>query len=112
MDVFKKCSWLQLKAANGLEIPYVSLLRNSFSQFEAVKVHIKQLLDSQVITESCSPYATPIVLVTKKEGSLRMFVDYGQLNSRTHKDAYPLPRIEESLDTLTSAKWFSKIRPG
>ncbi|XP_039528746.1 uncharacterized protein LOC120479938 [Pimephales promelas] len=79
------------------------------SQFEAVKAHIRQLLDSQVIRESCSPYASPIVLVQKKDGSLRMCVDYRQLNVRTRKDAYPLPRIEESLDALTGAKWFSTL---
>nr|XP_055035571.1 uncharacterized protein LOC129423357 [Misgurnus anguillicaudatus] len=79
------------------------------SQFEAAKAHIRQLLDSQVIRESCSPYASPIVLVKKKDGSLRMCVDYRQLNSRTRKDAYPLPRIEESLDALTGAKWFSTL---
>ena len=79
------------------------------SQYEAVRAHIKQLLESQVIKESCSPYSSPIVLVAKKGGSLRMCVDYRQLNAKTRKDAYPLPRIEESLDALTGAKWFSTL---
>ena len=79
------------------------------SQYEAVREHIKQLLDSQVIRESCSPYSSPIVLVAKKGGGLRMCVDYRQLNAKTRKDAYPLPRIEESLDALTGAKWFSTL---
>lgn len=79
------------------------------SQFEAVKAHIKQLLDGQVIRESCSPYASPIVLVKKKDGSLRMCVDYRQVNAKTRKDAFPLPRIEESLDALSGAKWFSTL---
>ncbi|XP_052464763.1 uncharacterized protein LOC128021529 [Carassius gibelio] len=79
------------------------------SQWEAVKAHIKQLLESQVIRESCSPYSSPIVLVKKKDGSLRMCVDSRQLNARTRKDAYPLPRIEESLDALTGARWFSTL---
>jgi len=77
------------------------------SQFEMVKAQIKQLLQAQVIRKSCSPYATPLVLVQKKDGSLRMCVDYRQLNAKTRRDAYPLPRIEESLDALTGAKWFS-----
>lgn len=64
------------------------------------------MLDSHVIRESGSPYASPIMLVKKKDGSLRMCVDYRQLNARTRKDAYPLPRIEESLDAMTEAKWF------
>lgn len=74
-----------------------------------VKEHIRQLLESQVIRESCSPYSSPIVLVTKKDGSLRLCVDYRQLNSKTRRDAYPLPRIEESLDALSGARWFSTL---
>lgn len=70
---------------------------------------IKQLLDSKVIRESSSPYASPIVLVQKKSGELRMCVDYRQLNAKTRKDAYPLPRIEESLDALAGAQWFSTL---
>ena len=71
------------------------------SEYEVVKEHISQLLDAQVIRESCSPFASPIVLVKKKDGSLRLCVDYRQLNNKTRKDAFPLPRIEESLDALT-----------
>lgn len=79
------------------------------SEYEVVKEHINQLLGAQVIRESCSPFASPIVLVKKKDGSLRLCVDYRQLNSRTRKDAFPLPRIEESLDALTGARWFSTL---
>lgn len=79
------------------------------SEYEVVKTHISQLLDTQIIRESCSPYASPIVLVKKKDGSLRMCVDYRQLNSKTRKDAFPLPRIEETLDSLTGAHWFSTL---
>lgn len=78
------------------------------SQLETVKAHIKQLLQSQVIKESCSPYSSPIVLAKKKDGYLRICVDYRQLNAKTLTDAYPLPRIE-SLDALTGAKWFSTL---
>lgn len=79
------------------------------SDYELVKEHIHQLLEAQVIRESSSPYASPIVLVKKKDGSLRMCVDYRQLNNKTRKDAFPLPRIEESLDALTGARWFSTM---
>lgn len=79
------------------------------SEYEVVKEHINQLLESQVIRESSSPYGSPIVLVKKKDGSLRMCVDYRQLNNKTRKDAFPLPRIEESLDALTGARWFSTL---
>ena len=79
------------------------------SEYEVVKEHINQLLEAQVIRESSSPYGSPIVLVKKKDGSLRMCVDYRQLNNKTRKDAFPLPRIEESLDALTGARWFSTL---
>ena len=79
------------------------------SEYEVVKEHINQLLENQIIRESSSPYGAPIVLVKKKDGSLRMCVDYRQLNNKTRKDAFPLPRIEESLDALTGARWFSTL---
>lgn len=79
------------------------------SQYDLVKKHIKQLLDSQIVRESSSPYSSPIVVVTKKDGSIRLCVDYRQLNAKTRKDAYPLPRIEESLDALSGARWFSTL---
>ena len=79
------------------------------SQYELAKAHICQLLDAQVIRESSSPFASPIVLVKKKDGSLRLCVDYRLLNSKTRKDAFPLPRIEESLDALSGAHWFSTL---
>uniref|UniRef100_A0A8P4KLL6 Gypsy retrotransposon integrase-like protein 1 n=1 Tax=Dicentrarchus labrax TaxID=13489 RepID=A0A8P4KLL6_DICLA len=79
------------------------------SEYEVVKEHINRLLSSQIIRESSSPYASPIVLVRKKDGSMRMCVDYRQLNSKTRRDAFPLPRIEESLDALSGARWFSTL---
>ncbi len=79
------------------------------SEYDVVKTHINQLLEGQIIWESCSPYASPIVLVKKKDGGLRMCVDYRQLNSKTRKDVFPLPRIEETLDALTGARWFSTL---
>ena len=79
------------------------------SEYETVKAHINQLLEAQVIRESSSPYASPIVLVRKKDGRLRLCVDYRLLNSKTRRDAFPLPRIEESLDALCGARWFSTI---
>lgn len=79
------------------------------SDYEAVKTHINQLLQAKVIRESSSPFASPIVLVRKKDGSLRLCVDYRLLNARTRKDAFPLPRIEETLDMLAGARWFSTM---
>ncbi|KAK3560440.1 hypothetical protein QTP86_008445 [Hemibagrus guttatus] len=79
------------------------------TQFEEVKEHISGLLRKGVIQESLSPYASPIVLVRKADGSLRLCVDYRRLNSKTKRDAFPLPRIDESLDALGGAQVFSTI---
>ena len=79
------------------------------SQYEQVRAHIQGLLDGGVIRPSTSPYASPIVLVQKKSGEMRMCVDYRQLNAKTRRDAYPLPRIEETLDALGGARFFSTL---
>ena len=79
------------------------------SQYEQVREHIQVLLEGGVIRPSTSPYASPIVIVQKKSGQMRMCVDYRQLNAKTRRDAYPLPRIEESLDALGGARYFSTL---
>ena len=79
------------------------------TQYQEVKEHIRMLLGQVVIKESHSAWASPIVLVRKKDGSLRMCVDYRQLNAKTHRDAFPLPRIDESFDAMKGAKWFTTL---
>ena len=79
------------------------------NQFQEAKDHIRKLLDNGIIQESHSPYAAPIVLVRKKDGSLRLCVDYRRLNAKTVRDQFPLPRIEESIDAIGNAKWFSTM---
>ncbi|PIK45975.1 hypothetical protein BSL78_17183 [Apostichopus japonicus] len=79
------------------------------AKFEEVQEHVRKLLAKGVIKPSTSPYASPVVLVRKTDGTLRLCVDYRKLNGKTRKDAYPLPRIQESLDALTYANWFSTI---
>ncbi len=79
------------------------------TQFEEVKEHISSLLRKGVIQESSSSFASPIVLVRKADGTLRLCVDYRRLNSKTKRDAFPLPRIDESLDALGGAQVFSTI---
>lgn len=79
------------------------------TQYKEVKKHIRKLLDSGVIVESHSPYSAPIVLARKKDGSLRMCVDYRRLNTITKRDAFPLPRISEVVDAPVGAKFFSSL---
>lgn len=70
---------------------------------------IEELLQYGLIRESNSCYASPALLVGKKDGDLRMCVDYRKLNSRTIKYNYPLPRIDEMIDRLTGAKFLHLI---
>ncbi|KAL1264195.1 hypothetical protein QQF64_004550 [Cirrhinus molitorella] len=94
---------------SALEIEEQDMVRTLLQSHQSVFSHIHQLLKAQIIQESCSPYASPVVLVKKKDGNLRMCVDYRQLNAKTRKYAFPLPRIEETLDALIGARWFSTL---
>ena len=76
---------------------------------EAVRNHIQQLLDAEVIRESESPFSSPIVVVRKKSGDVRLCIDYRKLNLQTVKDSYALPNLEESFSALTGSKWFSVL---
>jgi predicted aspartyl protease len=76
---------------------------------QVVEEELQKMLDNDVIEPSQSPWSSPVVLVTKKDGSIRFCVDYRRLNQVTRKDAYPLPNINDCLDALSGAKWFSTI---
>ncbi|KAE8287194.1 Retrovirus-related Pol polyprotein from transposon opus Protease [Larimichthys crocea] len=76
---------------------------------DAVKKHLQELLDSGVIRESESPFASPIVVLRKKDGSVRLCIDFRKLNLQTIKDAYALPNLEEVFSLLTGSKWFSVL---
>lgn len=77
--------------------------------FQEVRQHIKEMLDVEAIRPSQSPYSSNIVLVRKKDGSLRFCIDYRKLNSKTIKDAYILPRIDDTIDRLAGSRYFSKL---
>ena len=72
-------------------------------------VQVQQMLASDVIRPSNSPWVSPVVMVKKKDGRLRFCVDLRQLNAATVKDAHPLPRIDDLLDALHGARWFSTL---
>lgn len=76
---------------------------------DAVGKHLQELLDSGIIRESQSPIASPIVMARKKNGSVRLCIDFRKLNSQTIKDAYALPNLEEVFSLLTGSKWFSVL---
>ena len=70
---------------------------------------VTEMLTGGQIEASDSPWSSPVVLVTKKDGGTRFCVDYRQLNDATIKDAYPLPRIDDTLDMLAGKQWFSNL---
>ena len=70
---------------------------------------MKLLLQSGIVRKSHSPWSSNIVLVKKKDNSLRFCIDFRQLNKRTKKDAYALPRIEELLDSMAGNRYFTVI---
>ena len=78
-------------------------------QYDEVKKHLKEMLEIGAIRKSQSPWASAVVLVRKKDGALRFCIDLRRLNARTIKDAQTLPRIEDSLDSLSGAVIFSSL---
>jgi len=74
-----------------------------------LKKQLEELLEKQFIRPSVSPWGAPVLLVKKKDGSMRLCMDYRQLNKVTIKNRYPLPRIDDLMDRLVGAEVFSKI---
>ena len=70
---------------------------------------LKDMLNKSIIQPSSSPWVSPIVLVSKKDVSVRFCIDYRKVNAITRHDVYPLPHIDIMLDTLVGTKWFSML---
>ncbi|KMQ98330.1 hypothetical protein RF55_1303 [Lasius niger] len=79
------------------------------SEKRIVREIIQELLTNDIIRESSSPYASPILLVKKKNGEYRMCVDFRKLNAITVKDKYPMPLIEEQIDKLGGSRYFTGL---
>ena len=75
----------------------------------AIRAEIQEVLGKGVIVPSRNPFSSPIVMVPKKDGTNRMCIDYRKLNEITVKDAYPLPRIGQTIDGLQGAGFFSSL---
>lgn len=83
--------------------------RMSMQAESITREELTKLWEANCIRPSTSPWASPIVLVKKKDGTTRFCVDYRKLNSVTKKDAYPLPRIDDCFDSLRGANWFCTL---
>lgn len=83
--------------------------RLSFAEREKVRHIIADLMDNEIIRESESPYASPILLVKKKNNETRMCVDYRALNAKTVKDKYPIPRLDDYLDKLKGSRYYTSL---
>ena len=79
------------------------------AEHEFIQNELQVMLDNGLISPSKSPLSLPVVLVKKKNGKLHLCIDYQKLNKITKRDVYPLPRIDEILDTLKGAKQFSTL---
>lgn len=78
-------------------------------QRTVISKHVDDMLTRGIIQHSVSPWAAPVVLVKKKDGTDRFCVDYRRLNQVTFKDSYPLPRISDIIDTMSGSQYFSTI---
>ena len=85
------------------------LRRKSQFEKEHIAKEIDKMLEDGQIRPSKSPWGSPVVLVKKKDGTLRFCIDFRKLNDVTKKDAYPLPRIEECLDSLNGCRYFNTM---
>ncbi|WVZ89030.1 hypothetical protein U9M48_035489 [Paspalum notatum var. saurae] len=83
--------------------------RMSGKEYDELKKQLDELLEKGFIRDSVSPWGAPVLFVKKKDGTMRMCIDYRDLNAVTIKNKYPLPRIDDLLDRLKGAKHFSKI---
>ncbi|KAJ4965195.1 hypothetical protein NE237_017044 [Protea cynaroides] len=92
-------------AASVSKAPY----RMAPTELKELKVQLQELLDKGYIQPNISPWGAPVLFVKKKDGSVRLCIDYRELNKLTIKNRYPLPRSDDLFDQLQGAKLFSKI---
>eukprot|EP00794_Sanderia_malayensis_P013052 gene13052-14396_t len=100
---------LKLYDQTPVQHTYRSIPRHLYDE---KKAYIEDLLNRGFIKQSSSPYSSSVVCVRKKDNSLRLCIDYRQLNSKTVPDGHPLPRVQETLESLGGNNWFTVLDQG
>ncbi|GJX51412.1 putative reverse transcriptase domain-containing protein [Tanacetum coccineum] len=98
---------------NAKSLKFVKVARQILSdisrKMQELSAQLQELQDKGFIRPSHSPWGAPVLFVKKKDGALRMCIDYRELNKLTIKNRYPLPRIDDLFDQLQGARYFSKV---
>ena len=100
---------IMLTDPQPLQKNYASIPRPLYGE---VKQYIEDMLNRNFIKPSKSPYSSPCVCVRKRDGTLRLCIDYRALNQKTFRDMHPLPRLQEALDSLGGNHWFTTLDQG
>ena len=100
---------INMKVHQPVQKKYTSVTRPLYPE---VKQYIEDLLNQNFITKSKSPYSSPLVCVRKKDGTLKLCIDYREMNRQTIADRHPIPRVQETLDCLGENTWFTVLDQG
>ena len=99
----------EIELAPGIEPISIAPYQMAPAEIKELKVQMEELLSKGFVKTSTSPWGAPVLFVKKKDGSLRLCIDYRQLNKVTIRNQYPFPRIDDLFDQIQGAKVFSKI---
>ena len=99
----------QIELTPGIEPISKAPYRMDPLELKELKVQMEELVSKGFVRPSTSPWGAPILFVNKKDGSLRLCINYRELNKMTIRNQYPLPRIDDLFDQLQGARVFSKI---
>ena len=99
----------QIELDSGIEPISRALYKMDAAELKELKVQMEEMVNKGFVRPSTSPWGAPVLFVKKKDGSMRLCIDYRELNKVTIHNQYPLPRIDDLFDQLQGAKVFSKI---